>query len=191
VPLRAALLLLALVGCAPTIPVQADPPVTAQDAAGQDSLAVNVNATRMVAGVRPAPGAPCSGVVYPLDGRAAFEATVRASLAGAPPLVRRVRVFGERLAFSYGAGPAMLGQVMLAPTATITARLHIHTTRGRGAATIQANGTGQRSLNGFVGCEVLAQALAEAYREALRDLSSQISERMYRVGSSVAAVPRR
>jgi hypothetical protein len=38
---------------------------------------------------------------------------------------------------------------------------------------------------------VFGEALADAYREALRDLSSQIAERLYRAGSSLAAAPAR
>jgi hypothetical protein len=178
-------LLLALAACGPTMPMQTVAPLAAEGTPGP--VPVEVDASRMRAWVQPARDAPCGGVRYPIDGREAFAAAMRnAAGTAAGGAVRRVRVRGERLVFSYGAGPAMLGQVMLAPTATITAHLHIATAYGRRWATLQANGTGTRSFNGFVGCEVFGEALADAYRDALRDLSHQIAERLYLAGSSVA-----
>jgi hypothetical protein len=182
--------LVALAACGPTMPTQTIAPIATP--AAQAAIPVEVRSSRMATTVSPARAAPCGGVRYPIDGRAAFEATVvTAAGSAAGGAVRRVRVYGERLVFNYGAGPAMLGQVMLAPTATITTHLHIDTTHGRVRARIQANGTGTRSLNGFVGCEVFSEALADAYREALRDLSSQIAERLYLAGASLAAAPAR
>jgi hypothetical protein len=178
-------LLLVLTACGPTMPTLTVAPLAAEGTPGP--VPVEVNASRMRAWVQPARAAPCGGVRYPIDGREAFAAAVRnAAGTAAGGAVQRVQVRGERLDFSYGAGPAMLGQVMLAPTATITAHLRIATTYGRRWATLQANGTGTRSFNGFVGCEVFGEALADAYRDALRDLSHQLAERLYLAGSSVA-----
>jgi hypothetical protein len=186
----ALLLLLGLAGCGPTMPPLIVAPLAEAGAPGP--VPVEVNASRMRTSVRPARDTPCGGVRYPIDGRAAYENAVRAAAgAAADGPIRRVRVHGERLVFSYGAGPAMLGQVMLAPTATITTELRIDTTHGRVRAEIQANGTGTRSLNGFVGCEALGEALADAFRDALRDLSTQIADRLYLAGASIAAPRRR
>jgi hypothetical protein len=179
------MLLLALAGCGPTMPTLVVAPLAAAGTPG--AVPVEVNAARMHANVQPARGAPCGGVRYPVDGRAAFAATMQAAAGtAAGGAVRWVRIDGERLAYSWGAGPAMLGQVMLAPTATITAHLHIATTHGRTRARLQANGTGTRSFNGFTDCGVLGEALADAYRDALRDLSRQIADRLYLAGSGVA-----
>jgi hypothetical protein len=188
---RAACALLALfglIGCGPTMPAQTIAP--GPGAPAQSATPVDVDSSRMTTSVRPSDGAPCVGRTYPIDGRAAYDAAARSAIAGSSPgAIRRVRVYGERLTFSHGAGPAMLGQVMLAPTATIVTRVRIETTAGRTDAMIYSNGMGRRSLNGFVGCAALGEALADAYRESLRDMSNQIADSLYLVGSSFASVP--
>lgn len=167
-------------------------PAPAQPAApaAQSALPVEVDASRMVTRVRPRHHAPCAGFDYPIDGRAAFDAAVRSAIGpSAGGAVQKVTVVGRRLVFNYGAGPEMLGQVALTPSATITTRLHVHTPSGRSEMTLQSNGTGYRSFNGYVGCDALGEALADAYRAALRDLSSQIADRLWLVGWSTAGLP--
>lgn len=171
-------------------PTPADMIAPATPAAAQSALPVEVDASRMVTRVRPRHRAPCAGFDYPIDGRAAFDAAVRAAIGpSAGGAVQKVTVVGRRLVFNYGAGPEMLGQVALTPSATITTRLHVHTPSGRSEMTLQSNGTGYRSFNGYVGCDALGEALADAYRAALRDLSAQIADRLWLVGWSTAGLP--
>jgi len=182
-----------LAGCGRAMPTQTIAPAqTIAPGPGNagPSIPVAIDSSRMTASVRAIDGAPCVGLVFPIDGRAAFDAAVQAAASGPVPSgIHRVAVRGEQLTYSYGAGPAMLGQVMLAPTATIVTRVRVDTDFGRSETTINANGTGRRSYNDFVGCAALGEALADAYREALRDLSNQVADHIMQVGWTVAGVP--